>query len=228
MRQNEIDKLKSGFYARNGGWVRRKGVDMARSKLEGKVSSLDVYQFGICAGYSMLWLDQYIKEFKLNYNTFWGFDSFIGLPEETPGIPIEHSWVKGGYSFKDEFHCNDVNDALETTKEFFKQMNFFPSLVEGFYEDILNKELVEKLQLKPALYVDVDVDLYKSAKTVLNFMTEHSLLIPGTVLFYDDWYGVEELTGGESLAHFEWVKKFGVEGELNKLGEGVLFQITKI
>lgn len=226
-RQIQIDKLKHGFFARNGGWVRRKGLELAKEKI-GKTMHLELHQYGICAGYSMLWLHQYLRELKIDYFDFIGFDSFEGLPPEAVGIPTEQSWKPGAYSFKEEFSCIDREEARLVTQEFFAQMNFFPTLVPGFYDQTLNQNLINALGLRKVFYVDIDCDLYTSAKTVLNFLYDHNLLLEGTVFFYDDWYGTADGEGGESKAHYEWTQAHNVQGKLMKYPEGVLFQIEKL
>jgi hypothetical protein len=86
-------------------------------------------------------------------------------------------------------------------------------LVKGWFDEVLIPSLTTRLQLKPALFVEIDVDLYISTKQLLEFMTENHLIAEGTILYYDDWGEVDEYTGGESLAHQQWTEKYGVECE---------------
>jgi hypothetical protein len=81
-------------------------------------------------------------------------------------------------------------------------------IVKGFFDKTLTPELISHLKLKPALFIDIDADLYVSTKQLLEFMTRNHLIVPGTILYYDDWGGIPEYTGGESLAHKEWVEKY--------------------
>ena len=44
------------------------------------------------------------------------------------------------------------------------------------------------LRLRPALYVDIDCDFYGATLTALRFLFRHGLIVPGTLLGYDDWW----------------------------------------
>ena len=63
----------------------------------------------------------------------------------------------------------------------------------------------------PALYVDIDCDLYSAAVTVLEFMFSSGLIVPGTVLGYDDWASGGK--SGEQAAHAQAVEKYRVVTE---------------
>ena len=54
----------------------------------------DVYEFGVYTGGSMRGLVQAIHGF----GTLYGFDSFQGVPDETPGVRIPQHWKVGAYS----------------------------------------------------------------------------------------------------------------------------------
>jgi|TARA_B110001469_G_scaffold51374_1_gene49901 hypothetical protein len=64
--------------------------------------------------------------------------------------------------------------------------------------------------MKPALLVDVDVDLYISAYQCLDWMFTHRLIVPGTVVYYDDVKEVKAEDGGELAAHEEITAKYSV------------------
>ena len=64
-------------------------------------------------------------------------------------------------------------------------------------------ELITSRRSKPAAYIDIDVDLFRSAATVLNRMFAANLIVPGTVIYYDDWGATVEYEAGESRAHVE-------------------------
>ena len=53
---------------------------------------------------------------------------------------------------------------------------------------------------KPAFWVDLDVDLYISTVQVLDFMFKNHLIVPTTLVSFDDWGATKEFEGGESLA----------------------------
>jgi len=67
-----------------------------------------------------------------------------------------------------------------------------------------------KSNLKPAFWVDIDVDLYISTIQILDFMFQNKLIVPETLVSFDDWAGTEEYKGGESLAWKEMCEKYSV------------------
>ena len=56
--------------------------------------------------------------------------------------------------------------------------------------------------------VDVDSDLYVSAKECLEWMLRNRLMVAGTLLRYDDWKG--HISWGETRAHLEMTIKYGL------------------
>ena len=59
---------------------------------------LDVYEFGVYTGVSMRDIAKRVHGF----GHLWGFDSFVGLPQETKGEHLEGShWKPGGFSAAD-------------------------------------------------------------------------------------------------------------------------------
>jgi len=63
--------------------------------------------------------------------------------------------------------------------------------------------------MKPALIVDCDVDLYISAYQCLDWMFTVGLIVPGTIVYYDDVSVIKE-EAGELKAHLEITEKFAV------------------
>ena len=78
--------------------------------------SLDVYEFGVFTGNRMRELASQ-KGLK-NFGHMWGFDSFTGYPDETPGIWVPHrTWKSGGLSASDAMSMHNTTllfDALRT------------------------------------------------------------------------------------------------------------------
>ena len=62
------------------------------------------------------------------------------------------------------------------------------------------------LPFRPALYVDIDVDLYSSTYQALEWLAQFGLLVPGTIIGYDDWVTGGE--NGEQRAHKDILEKF--------------------
>lgn len=218
-------KLIDGFNKRECGYGRKVALNKVKSLNLGENTS--IYGFGVCAGYSGLWIEQLIRKLGIKYHQHLLFDSFIGLPDEIPGIPIESSWTKSNYSTLNEFKCETIENAVLLIKEFYSRYQFFPKIVQGFYNEAL--PLLDIPLLKSASFIDCDVDLYSSAKTVLTWMSQSKLIVPGTIINYDDWFGTKLYQGGESLAHKEWIECFKVRGSfvLNN-GNDCVYQVEDI
>jgi hypothetical protein len=76
-------------------------------------------------------------------------------------------------------------------------------LVPGFYDEVLTPSLRQTLDLQAAAIVHVDCDLYKSTKTVLDFITP--VLQDGTIIIFDDWFHYRgHPHRGEQKAFGEW------------------------
>jgi len=79
-------------------------------------------------------------------------------------------------------------------------------LVDGWYKDTLNEDTVEALKLEKARVVNIDCDLYNSARQALEFV--QPFLQDGTVLLFDDWLCYRADPGkGEQRAAREWIAK---------------------
>ena len=182
-----------------------------------------VYEFGVGMGSSLYFLHRSLRLGRSGHHhdlprlEWVAFDSFDGLPSND-GMPITNasdpppltipSWRPGAYSF-------DPRKQLRT---------FFGSVIQfvpGFYADSLSEVgLVERLRMRPALYVDIDADLYGSSVLALDFMMRHGLVRPGTLIGYDDWWvlpcakGAEQMASlglGEARAHAEAATRFDIE-----------------
>ncbi len=193
---------------------RIKALDSIEPEING-----DVYLFGIWSGISTKLISN--RMLKCNYNMMYGFDSFEGLPEETDGIPKYHNFNAGAYSSLDLY---GAEDACKVSTEILKGIdNDKLAFFGGFYKDVLTKDLAESM--KPAVYVDIDVDLYCSTVDVLTWMCDNNLIVKNTVIYFDDWGSTKEYEGGESLAWKEAVEKYKIKYTQiyhNAFGESVL------
>lgn len=179
----------------------------------------DVYQFGVFNGGSMKEIASILNKHKIEVNTFHGFDVFTGMPKETAEPIFQDSWNPD--IFPDEFNVLKYMN-LETPDECAKHIqtevqNIFiakenktkVSVVVGLVEETLPKQE----DLKPAFYVDFDLDIYSPTKYAFNYLMENNLIVPGTLIGYDDWGGTpgfEEFKDGESRAHKEILDKWGI------------------
>lgn len=114
-------------------------------------------EFGVFEGQTMRWWALHLRQPGAR---FVGFDSFEGLPE---------SW-RPGFD-QGRFGTNGPPDIDDQRVQF----------VKGWFEDTLSG-----FALPPhdQLVVNVDSDLYSSAKTVLEHVAPH--LRPGSLLYFDE------------------------------------------
>jgi hypothetical protein len=112
-------------------------------------------EFGVYQGKSIKFLS------SLTDNTFYGFDSFEGLPENWG------NWMKKG-SFKIDSKPNIENDKLK--------------LVEGLFEDTIDNFMKEHTQ--NISFIHIDCDLYSSTKTIFDKMKNR--FVSGTVILFDE------------------------------------------
>lgn len=176
----------------------------------------DIYVFGVFKGQSIAHFLTELDKRKRNFKRILGFDSFEGLPAEDPDVAIYDGHLEGAFKIEDPEGKLGLDDIVKCIGKLLRQ---YPNgekveIVKGFYDQTLTPALVTRLNLKPALFIDIDADLYISTRQLLEFMTENHLIVPGTILYYDDWGGIPEYTGGESLAHAVWVKNHGAVCEL--------------
>jgi hypothetical protein len=175
-------------------------------------SDRDLYTFGVYTGESLkFWLER-LAALGVTHGPMWGFDSFEGLPAEAEGKELEsRAWLPGAFSAADQF---DAKTFGEVKRRIFEHLGHRGAaqtqLIRGFFSDSLTPDLAAARGMKPALLVDVDVDLYISAVQCLDWMFTHRLIVPGTVVYYDDVKEVKAEAGGELAAHEEMTAKYQV------------------
>lgn len=170
-------------------------------------SPFNYYEFGTGKGKSLV---EFLKALKrlLKVNSYRKialnqginillFDSFEGLPEPKSDKDILiHS--KGAFAKTEDAIRNLVNYNLRHVKP--KPRVF---TIKGYYEDTLTSSLREELKSLPPSFVNVDVDYYSSAISVLNFMAPISQ--NGTVFYFNNIYEqLGDLTKGEYAAISEF------------------------
>jgi hypothetical protein len=132
-----------------------------------------------------------------NRMRFFAFDSFEGLPTPSGVDAQSRDFVEGKFSCtEDEFKKIISARGVPLDKV---------TTVPGWFNESLNRDTLEKHNIRKAAVVYVDCDLYESAKSVLDFITP--LLVDGSIIIFDDWYnfnGDPDL--GEQKAYGEWLK----------------------
>lgn len=188
-----------------------------------ELSEMDAYQFGVLDGDSMVELVSLFKRNRIELNSFNGFDVFTGMPKETAEPIFQDSWdpdiepdtfnVIKRLNLNTPKECSEyveknVRCAFEQNKSNTK-VNVFPGLVENTLQ-----ENIQKFEFKKAFYVDFDLDIYSPTKYAFKFLVENNLIVPGTIVGYDDWGGTpgyENYENGESRAHKEIVDEYGIK-----------------
>lgn len=182
----------------------------------------DIYEFGVYSGISIHNILQKYKEYGFKANV-WGFDSFEGLPQETKEPVAFPVWSKGEFNSCEYLDVNNPTEASEIIKK--NILNDFPEyqveMIVGFYEESL--KTAYNHDMKPASWLDIDVDLYSSTIEALEFMVTNKLLVNGTLVYFDDWKGT---SFGEGRAYTEICNKYGIKME-RLIGDGeLLFRVT--
>ena len=169
---------------------------------------LDIYEFGVYSGGSLKDIINHMDKKEIRFNTAWGFDSFEGLPKEAEGMQKEGPhWNEGAFSIADAlkiWNWEELKPYILKTIDSKKV-----KLIKGYYENVLNADLFFKNNFKPAIFVNIDVDLYKSTIECLDWMIKHKLIIEGTIIRYDDVLKIPENTG-ELQAHKEIMEKYNI------------------
>jgi hypothetical protein len=130
----------------------------------------------------------------------YGFDSFIGLPEE---------WKRkkdGSLTFPaGTFSINGMPKVRDNV-----------ILVQGWFAETL-PEFVEQ-HTENIAFINIDSDIYRSAKTILSNLNQQ--IVPGTILYFDEITGWDDLIDrydnweeGEYKALVEWLTEFDREIE---------------
>jgi galactose-1-phosphate uridylyltransferase len=183
----------------------------------------DVYEFGVFRGDSMREIASLLNKHKIEVNKFYGFDVFTGMPKETAEPIFQESWDPD--ILPNEFNVLSYDTSLKTPEDCAEHVRestqkIFDSaksktkvsVIAGLVEETLSKQK----DLKPAFYVDFDLDIYSPTKYAFNYLMENNLIVPGTIIGYDDWGGTpdfETFKYGESRAHKEIVDQWGIKME---------------
>lgn len=192
------------------------------------------YEFGTGEGNSLKYflksLKRISKHYKVNITNFniFLFDSFEGLPEYNDAKDKNPAWQKN--QFKGTM--DQIKGVIENNlPEIISNVRF----IKGYYENTLTHELRSSLDAYPPSIVNIDVDYYKSAKTILEWI--YPLCQEGTIFYFDDIYEyLGNLSKGEYRAIKEFNKNHAKEGlrffQFNALGipnfTGKIFTLNKI
>lgn len=158
-------------------------------------------EFGVCWGHSWMWQVLQIMNRYPN-DVLIGFDSWQGLPKETPGVWAPERHKEGAFS-------SPKANVLARMDEIGAVIGSQFKLVDGFFSQSLTAEL--QSQIKNLIFVNCDVDIFSSCMEMLRWITP--LLRVGTVVYLDDFRdpidennsaGAKEW--GENLAWRQWTE----------------------
>ncbi|MBF8263317.1 MAG: hypothetical protein HW387_982 [Parachlamydiales bacterium] len=201
---------------------------LAANKID--ISGKYNYQFGIFNGTSLRWIYEMYRFYHLSPEKILAFDSFEGLPEEQEGIPRLSGHSKGAYNVKaiENYKKDSPHQIIDKIKATLPDNLISIDWHIGFFEQILTESFMDT-NPRPAFWVDIDVDLYISTIQVLDFMLRKHLIVPSTIVSFDDWGATEEYKGGESLAWKEMCEKYSVSAkEIHCNRQGTDCQIVYI
>lgn len=147
-----------------------------------------ILEFGVNGGKTI----NQIRNFLTSDYKVFGFDSFIGLPED---------WV-GTRHKKGEMSTNGIIPDVQNVI-FYK----------GWFKDTIPQYLN---QAKPIALLHIDCDLYSSTIDVLYGLKD--FIVPSTVLVFDEWYynhrDIPENRLHEQRAFFEWTKDLNIKYQI--------------
>lgn len=154
----------------------------------------DWAEFGVSKGISTKCILNFLpKDTKLFL-----FDSFKGLPESWLG-PDNRMRQIGAYK------CPPPDFDDERIIWYI-----------GMFEDVIPSFV--GFQDKPLAFIHIDCDIYSSTKTIFDNINE--LIVPGTVILFDEYYNYSDWKKHEYKAFTEWVDKndreFSYLGRTNK------------
>lgn len=134
----------------------------------------------------------------------------------------------GQFSVLSATRSQSVADAVRVVSRYIRQPNH-TTLIPGFLNESLTPELAKRLGMRPAIYVDIDVDIYGPTFQALDWMLRNRLIVNGTVIGYDDFnfgipagfkgpwraadFAVPARLEGEPRAHREIEKKWNIRME---------------
>ena len=184
-----------------------------------QISQMDVYEFGVFTGGSMLEIAGILGNLKLPISTFWGFDVFTGMPKELAEPIFQDDWDpdKKPDTFNAVLHTGSAGPEQVAAKIEYDTQNVFNYLLSPtkarVIPGLVEQSLPTLTGLKPAFYVDFDMDIYSPTYAAFDYLMANKLIVPGTIIGYDDWGGTpdyETFGNGESRAHKEITEKYGL------------------
>jgi hypothetical protein len=167
------------------------------SRMIGLITSLDgaVVECGVGKARTLQMLALLLQE-ENKGRALWGFDSFEGFPEPSMEDTSPRNPKKGEWKKMTRSQVYDVLNGLRITTPV--------HVTQGYFEDALRD-----VKVPPIALLHLDVDLYKSYKTCLEYL--FPLVVQGGVVLFDEYRNEAELRKfpGASRAIDEYVDATG-------------------
>ena len=172
----------------------------------------DVYQFGVFLGRSLRELVRIFEGVgaRTMVRAVWGFDTFTGMPDSANDdreATLASEWGTGRYS------ASDKDILYDRLRRWANASSLPVSFVRGEYRHTLTPTLAAERGMRPASYIDIDCDTYPSSFAALDWMLSSNLVVPGTVIGYDDFWvlpcafqDTDVLRYGQAKAHLQLAK----------------------
>lgn len=187
------------------------GKYVADNNIQGDVIECGVAAAGNFASMILGYLDSPNK----NQKTFWGFDSFQGIQlagkkdtvqagigeiTHDVNVPVEELLVSSGITV----HPKQQVISNLTSWQVLNSSNHKVELVEGWVQNSITKEVIDKIEAISILRLDMDI--YEPTKFVLEKL--YPKMSNGSVLIIDDW-----ALDGARLACTEYFEENGIDLE---------------
>lgn len=153
----------------------------------------DYLEFGVYQGSSLACMHRAVTGLGLDRMRLFGFDSFEGLPESAT---FDGVWSPGQFRADETFTRKRLDRAGVDWQR--------TELIPGFYDQVLDDALVQRLGLRKASVVMIDCDLYTSTRDALAFC--EPLIHDHTIFFFDDWHATGD-DRGEKRAFREFLAR---------------------
>src|SRR5262249_27118414 len=142
-----------------------------------------------------VWKGDSINSFArlLNGRRIYGFDSFVGLQEDWPGL----GWAKGYFSVEGNLPVVAPN----------------VSLIKGFFDETL--PIFLQTHSGAFSFVHIDCDTYNATRTVLKLIRER--LRVGSIILFDEYFGYRGWRHEEWKAWQEFVTSNQIKYEYRAL-----------
>lgn len=160
-------------------------------------------EFGVWQGSSIRRIIQAMRNAGIYSSCIYGFDSFMGIPEQWGSMPAGFFNLDG--------KIPDFQDKGIT-------------IIPGWFNEVLPNFLNTNKDF--ASFIHIDCDVYSSAKYILNAL--QSRIVPGTILLFDEMINVPDYDLHEFKAFNEFLNEFNKEAQCLCHGKyQVAFRIKK-